>query len=106
MFFVGTAGVCNGSRIKGHLKYGGKRVVEQHSRSGAVLMTSEQMTSKICPFGFFEIRLAKATVDGKSVRVHGAVECINPKCDSFGLGYTKRARDSNATTNFALSGFR
>jgi len=47
--FVGTAGVGTNSRIKVHLRYGGKRMVEQHVRNCSVLMTDEYMTSKICP---------------------------------------------------------
>ncbi|KAG9067123.1 hypothetical protein KI688_011904 [Linnemannia hyalina] len=86
--FVGTAGIGVNSRIKSHLKYGGKRVVEQHARAGAVVMVDESMTSNICMFCFLEMRLAHATVNGKSVKVHGAVECINPSCDSFKAGYT------------------
>ncbi|KAG9063473.1 hypothetical protein KI688_004357 [Linnemannia hyalina] len=48
---------------------------------------------------------ALATVDGKSVKVYGAVECVNPSCDSFKAGYSKRARDSNASVSIALSRF-
>ncbi|KAG0220417.1 hypothetical protein BGX33_000092 [Mortierella sp. NVP41] len=108
VLFVGTAGVCNGGRLGGHLKYGGNRVIEQHMCSSPVCMIDEQNTSKVCPFCFQHMRLARATkiVDGqrRSVRVNRAVECVNPSCLSFQLGYTKRARDSNASMNIALNG--
>jgi hypothetical protein len=38
-------------------------------------------------------------------RLLGILQCINPDCNSFGLGYTMRAKDSNVVTNIALSGF-
>lgn len=109
IMFVGTAGVCNGSRIGGHMKYGGGRILEQHRRTALVLMTNEHMTSKVCPLCFALVRLSKARRDvkgeSKLVSVHGAVECTNPGCISYAIGYCRRGRDSNACINIALAGY-
>ncbi|KAG9071055.1 hypothetical protein KI688_008598 [Linnemannia hyalina] len=109
IMFVGTAGIGTGSRIGGHLKYGGKKVVEQHALSVPVLMTDENMTSKVCPFCFAILRLVKELrlVNGveKLVTINGAVQCENPNCESVRAGYARRGRDSNACVNIALAGF-
>jgi hypothetical protein len=109
MLFVGTAGVGTGARLGGHLKYGGGRLLEQHRQTAPVLMTGENMTSKVCPLCFSLVRLSKATREVKGTRklvsVHGSVECTNPSCESFAVGYCRRGRDSNASINIALAGF-
>jgi hypothetical protein len=109
LMFVGTQGVCNGSRIGGHLKFGGKRVVEQHLQTVPVLMTGEHMTSKTCPFCFRLVHLVKElrVVNGseKLVTINGAIQCDNPDCSSFQAGYCRRGRDTNACINIAIAGF-
>ncbi|KAF9123262.1 hypothetical protein BGX30_001536 [Mortierella sp. GBA39] len=109
IMFVGTAGIGTGSRLGGHLKYGGKKVVEQYALSVPVLMTDENMTSKVCPLCFAILRLVKelGLVSGveKLVTINGAVQCENPDCESVRTGYARRSRDSNACVNIALAGF-
>lgn len=53
-------------------------MVEQHARAGADFWADINMTSKICMFCFVQTRLMYATVLGKSVKVKGTVECVNP----------------------------
>ncbi|KAK3808983.1 MAG: hypothetical protein J3R72DRAFT_505748 [Linnemannia gamsii] len=109
IMFVGTAGIGTGSRLGGHLKYGGKKVIEKHALSVPVLMTDENMTSKVCPLCFAILRLVKELrlVNGieKLVTINGAVQCDNPDCESVRTGYARRGRDSNACVNIALAGF-
>src|SRR5688572_11733052 len=63
---------------------------------------------KICPYCFFKLVLhrARRNINGKerTVRLHGAVECIHPQCSARKLNYTTRGRDANASANIALSG--
>lgn len=82
---------------KGHLKYGGKRMCRTTLSSRRGLITDKNMTSKLCMLCFVEMRLAPVTVDGKSVKSHIAVECINPCRDSFKARYSRRALHSNLT---------
>ncbi|KAG9067605.1 hypothetical protein KI688_012390 [Linnemannia hyalina] len=109
IMFVGTAGIGTGSRIGGHLKYGGKKVVERHALSVPVLMTDENMTSKVCSLCFAILRLVKelrlVNEVEKLVTINGAVQCENPNCESVRAGYARRGRDSNACVNIALAGF-
>ncbi|KAF9559819.1 hypothetical protein EC968_006476 [Mortierella alpina] len=106
--FVGDAGTCVGSRLKGHTKWGGKRLRRVHMASCPVVITDEYRTSKTCSYCYEEVELATARriVHGmeKMVRVHGAVECTNDKCPSFKVGYTTKPRDPHAALAIALSG--
>lgn len=83
--------------------------IPRHKQHAAVAKTKERMSSQKCPCCFWLIRLVRArrTVDGKSklVRVHGAIECINPNCLSNKYGYSYRGRDCNAASNIALAGY-
>ncbi|KAG0379404.1 hypothetical protein BGX24_000569 [Mortierella sp. AD032] len=102
-------GIRTGSRLGGHLKYGGKKVIETYALSVPVLMTDENMTSKVCLLCFAILRLVKELrlVNGieKLVTINGAVQCDNPDCESVRTGYARRGRDSNACVNIALAGF-
>jgi hypothetical protein len=81
---------------------------EQHIRHCPVGMTNEYRSSKTCVFCFQPVRLARSRrlVKGniKLVKVHGAVECVNPDCISFRCGYTIKSRDPHAATCIALAG--
>ncbi|GJJ75259.1 hypothetical protein EMPS_07617 [Entomortierella parvispora] len=105
----GDAGLGVGSRLKGHSKMGGNKVPERHMRYTPVAKTPEHKSSQTCPFCFQLVRLARARrkKDGEMrlVRVHGAIECTNPDCESYKVGYTQRGRDTNAAVNIALAGY-
>ncbi|KAG0050544.1 hypothetical protein BGZ83_004667 [Gryganskiella cystojenkinii] len=104
VMYVGDAGTGLNSRIGGHLRWGGNKVCENHMRFIPVLMTDEYLTTKTCPFCWRRVRFGRARTD-KGVRsVKGVIQCKNPKCLSFKLGYSKRARDTNAAFNIMLRG--
>ena len=87
---VGTAGVCNGSHLGGHMKYGEGRILEHHRRTAPVLMTNEHMTGKVCPLCCALVRLSKARRDIKGesqlVSVHGAVSVRTQDASPSPLG--------------------
>jgi hypothetical protein len=93
----------------GHPKLGGGRITNQHMQTCPVLMTNEMRTSNVCIFCYHQLRLARAhkLVDGsvKTVRVHGAVECVNRDCEAAQCGYTIRGRDDNAAVAIAIAGY-
>lgn len=109
LFFHGAAGSGTGSRLKGHTRMGGNKIQERNMLHGPVCVTNEHNSSGTCCFCFHPTRLARAKRQTKKglrmVRVHGAVECCNPTCVAFRLGYTIRPRDTNAAVNIALAGY-
>jgi len=85
-----------------------KKIWAQHRNYGNVAIVNEFNTSKICSYCFFKLVLHRAyrNINRKerTVRLHGAVECIHPWCSARKLNYTTRGRDANASANIALSG--
>ncbi|KAI9470663.1 MAG: hypothetical protein EXX96DRAFT_585315 [Benjaminiella poitrasii] len=53
--FVGDRGFGVGSRIQGHLRYGGNWKAQKHSLYTSVCVTNEHNSSKICSFCFHKI---------------------------------------------------
>jgi len=108
VLLIGSAGTGVGSRIGGHARRGGGKMREQHIRYCPVGMTNEYRSSKTCVFCFQPVQLARSRrlVNGKVkiVKVHGAVECVNPACDSFKCGYTIKPRDPHASVCIAIAG--
>lgn len=94
------------SCIKGHSRREMKQIREQHRVYGNVAITNEYNSSKTCPLCSSKVHLARRTVDGKErvVRLHGAVECVHPRCPARRIPHTTRGRDANAAANIALSG--
>src|SRR3954452_2972733 len=80
------------SRIKGHSKRGMKKIRAQHRNYGNVAIVNEFNTSKICPYCFSKLVLhrARRNINGKerTVRLHGAVECVHPWYLTRKLNYT------------------
>lgn len=108
VLLIGEAGTGVGSRIGGHQRRGGGKMREQHRRYCTVGMTNEFRTSKTCIYCFCQVRQARARrlVNGKvkSVRIHDAIECINPECPSVMQGYTVKPRDAHAAAAIAIAG--
>ncbi|RPB08593.1 hypothetical protein P167DRAFT_608616 [Morchella conica CCBAS932] len=94
------------SCIKGHSRREMKQIREQHRVYGNVAITNEYNSSKTCPLCSSKVHLARRTVDGKErvVRLHGAVECVHPRCPARRIPHTTRGRDADAAANIALSG--
>jgi hypothetical protein len=65
-------------------------------------------SSKTCVFCFKTVQLARPRrlVGGniKFVKVHGAVERVNPACPSLKCGYTIKPRDPHAAICIAIAG--
>ena len=105
---IGSAGTGVGSRIKGHSRRGGKKMRKEHMQHCVVGMTNEYRSSQTCVFCFQPVQLAQSrrVINGnvKTVKVHGAVECVNPSCDSFKCGYTIKSRDPHASVCIAIAG--
>ncbi|KAF9578965.1 hypothetical protein BGW38_004979 [Lunasporangiospora selenospora] len=108
VMLIGDAGTGVGSRIKGHARRGGGKMRKEHRQHCTVGITSEYRSSKTCIFCFQEVRLARArrVIRGevKTVKVHGAVECVNPKCPSLKCGYSIRPRDVHSAVAIAIAG--
>jgi len=96
------------SCIRGHFRRGLRQIRAQHRIHGNVAITNEYNTSKTCPSCFSKVILhrARRNVGGKDrvVRLHGAIECVHPRCPARRINYTTRGRDANAAANIALSG--
>ncbi|KAF9536698.1 hypothetical protein BGW38_010136, partial [Lunasporangiospora selenospora] len=77
-------------------------------RYSVVGMTNEYRTSQTCSCCYQQLRRARArrSVSGKTktVRLHGAMECVNPHCESVKAGHTIKSRDLNAAICIAIAG--
>jgi len=108
VMLIGTAGTGVNSRIKGHARRGGGKMREQHRRHCTIGMTNEYRSSQTCVWCFQQTRLARSRriINGRitSVKIHGAVECINPSCISFKCGYTIKPRDPHSAIAIAIAG--
>lgn len=109
IMYIGTGGTCVGSRWGGHERRGGGLLRKEHRGYAAIGLTNEYRTSQACVWCFEQVRLAKARrkdKDGnlKIIRIHGATECTNPACPSFGCGYTIRGRDTHSAVAIQIAG--
>lgn len=108
VMLIGTAGTGVGSRIGGHARRGGGMLRKQHIQYSTIGMTNEYRSSQTCIFCFQQIQLARSRrlVGGKvkSVKVRGAVECVNPSCVSFKCSYTIKSRDPHSAVCIAVAG--
>ncbi|KAK4510172.1 Up in starvation [Mucor velutinosus] len=107
--FIGDGGLCVGSRLKGHLKYGGKWKPRLHSSVATVHTTNERKTSQTCMYCFGPTSHPSQTIkakDGKTKTrsIHGAFLCLNPACVSV-LNYRAiQGRDKTSALAIAVSG--
>lgn len=81
----------------------------QHRRYAVIGMTNEFRSSQTCIFCFEQTRLAKGWRKGKDgtvklSKLHGAIECFNPACPSFQVGYTIRPRDTHSAVAIMIAG--
>ncbi|KAG0316071.1 hypothetical protein BGZ97_007464 [Linnemannia gamsii] len=104
-----TDGWCNGECGVHHLAE-----MTDHSLSyeGVTCPKTRQKVIPIMLVGTgalrgFSLARAHKLVDGsvKTVRVHGAVECVNRDCEAAQCGYTIRGRDDNAAVAIAIAGY-
>jgi hypothetical protein len=105
---IGTAGICSGSRIKGHLRYGGKKLRKCHRKYATIAMTDEYKSSQTCSACFSQIVHPKrpVNVNGKlrTKSVNGSSLCLNSECPTYKFGVNTRNRDVEAAKCIALAG--
>jgi hypothetical protein len=98
---IGHAGSGVGTRIKGHLKYGGKWHRKICRQQGIVLVTNEHRTSMTCPF--CHSRIIHPKNKGKSN--NGTSCCINTKCETVKIGKNSFGRDALSATCIAIRAY-
>ncbi|KAK3808800.1 MAG: hypothetical protein J3Q66DRAFT_417376 [Benniella sp.] len=108
VFAYGAAESGIGSRISGHLRWGGNWMRQELLRQGLVVaLTDEYCTSKTCVYCFERLKLQKSRrlvgTEIKTKTVHGSVVCVNPECPAVQAGYAARLRDTNAAVGILLS---
>ncbi|KAK4516805.1 uncharacterized protein ATC70_011784 [Mucor velutinosus] len=107
--FIRDRGLCVGSRLKGHLKYGGKWKPRLHSSVATVHTTNERKTSQTCMYCFGPISYPTQSIKAKNGKtktrsIHGAFLSLNPACVSV-LNYRAiQGRDRTSALAIADSG--
>ncbi|CAO3655061.1 unnamed protein product [Mucor fragilis] len=107
--FIGDRGLCVGSRLKGHLKYGGKWKPRLHQAVATVCTTNEHKTSQTCIYCFGPTSHPTQTIKAKDGRtktksIHGAFLCLNPNCVSVVNSRAIQSRDKMSALAIAVSG--
>ncbi|CAO3564005.1 unnamed protein product [Mortierella alpina] len=106
--FMGNAGTCVGSRLKGHPKRGGMKISRELAKSTVTAMQDEFRTSKTCLRCSNELKhpSARRVLDKvvRTVKVNGSVICLNPVCPAVRAGQAIMSRDGNAATAIAFVG--
>jgi hypothetical protein len=108
--FIGDRGHCVGSRLKGHLKYGGHwKERKNHGRNTHVFITDEYNTSQTCVFCFQKLQHSLRLIENKSgkdkiVHVNGAFQCENELCISLMHGQASQGRDALSALAIGLKG--
>lgn len=101
---IGAAGTGVGSRIKGHLKMGGKQLRRRHRRYGVVAITNEYKSSQTCATCFQQVCRPKGKIGSKVKSVNGSSVCFNYHCLSYRKGHNTKNRDVEASKCIALAG--
>jgi hypothetical protein len=105
---IGIAGTCEGSRLKGHARRGGKQFRKRHRRYVSIGMTNEYLTSQTCSTCFNPIMhpQVRKIVSGKwkSVKSNGTSLCVNPLCPTYKAGRNTSNRDVQAAHCIAIAG--
>jgi hypothetical protein len=104
---IGICGTGVGSRLKGHLRLGGKQMHRRHRRYEVVSMTDEYRTSQTCATCFGQVvrPVRVKTVNGSSKRgtCNGGSLCMNASCPSYQTGTNTRNRDVEAAKCIAIA---
>ncbi|OAD01350.1 hypothetical protein MUCCIDRAFT_112793 [Mucor lusitanicus CBS 277.49] len=107
--FIGDRGLCVGSRLKGHMKYGGKWKPRLHSSVAKVHTTNEHKTSQTCMYCFgptsHPVQAIKAKNGNTRTKLtNGAFLCLNPECVSVVNHRAIQGRDRTSAMAIAVSG--
>ncbi|KAI9494505.1 hypothetical protein BDB00DRAFT_306604 [Zychaea mexicana] len=105
---VGLAGTGVGSHQRGRPRRGGRKMRNEHRVCCPVVLQDEYRTSQTCLFCFCPLVMAtatKATKNGKikTVKVLGALQCVNPDCPAVRVGYTTFSHDSLSSTAMIIA---
>ncbi|KAI9494377.1 hypothetical protein BDB00DRAFT_818936 [Zychaea mexicana] len=94
---VGLAGTGVGSHLRGRPRRGGRKMRNEHRICCPVVLQNEYRTMMATA--------TKATKNGKikSVKVHGALQCVNRDCPAVRVGYTTFSRDSLSSTAMIIA---
>ncbi|KAL0137307.1 hypothetical protein V8B55DRAFT_1578093 [Mucor lusitanicus] len=104
VLFIGNRGTGVGSRIKGHLRYGGHWKSKTHARYTSVCVTNEYHSSQTCPYCFQKTTHPVRLVNGKLITINGTSVCCNPNCLLVRSGRSHQPRDSLSALVIGLSG--
>ncbi|KAK9718280.1 hypothetical protein K7432_005626 [Basidiobolus ranarum] len=106
--FIGDRGHGIGSRIKGHVKYGGKWKETIHSRYTSVFVTDEHNSSQTCVFCFEKLahptRIVSRNDKLQVKEVKGTFRCLIEKCILSFFNNTHKGRDSVSAFAIGLAG--
>ena len=105
---VGVDGTGVGSRVRGHLRYGGSQIRKRNRRYATIAMTNEHNTSQTCSVCMSPVVRPQRRVqmEGKwrTRSVNGSSVCYNSKCPSYKSGCNTKNRDVEAAVCIALAG--
>ncbi|KAI8365073.1 hypothetical protein BD560DRAFT_332798 [Blakeslea trispora] len=105
---IGDRGFGIGSRIRGHLRYGGIWKQDRHARYTTVCITNENYTSQTCVYCFNKLTHARSRIikqDKITYReIKGTFICYNSKCPSARHGRNTTSRDKVSALAIAISG--
>ncbi|KAI9474258.1 MAG: hypothetical protein EXX96DRAFT_509403 [Benjaminiella poitrasii] len=106
--FVGDRGFGVGSRIQGHLRYGGNWKTQKHSLYTSVCVTNEHNSSKTCPFCFHKISHPIKILNKDGRKIIKAVNCTSfcsyRNCVSVKAKSSHRGNGSLSALIIGLSG--
>lgn len=100
MQFVGDRGTGVGSRTKGFRRYGGMWLERLRSYQNKVYITNEHNTSQLCIYCFEMSCHPKCS---KQKITKGALQCVNPACESVKAGRAIKSRDALTPLSIGLS---
>ncbi|OAD01397.1 hypothetical protein MUCCIDRAFT_112842 [Mucor lusitanicus CBS 277.49] len=104
MICVGDRGTGVGSRIRGHLRYGGFWKPKNRSHYISVCVTNEHNISQTCGFCFHKITHPVVMANGKLKTINGTFVFVNPECILVKYGRSYQGRDSLFAFLVGLSG--
>ncbi|KAI8330282.1 hypothetical protein BD560DRAFT_416411 [Blakeslea trispora] len=108
LMMIGDRGFGIGSRIRGHLRYGGIWKQDRHARYTTVCITNENYTPQTCVYCFNKLTHARSRIikqDKITYReIKGTFICYNSKCPSARHGRNTTSRDKVSALAIAISG--
>lgn len=108
LMFIGKEGTSFGSRLKWHVKQGGKWLRGRHRRYATVVLVDEYRSSQTCAFCYEPISrpMVKKFIRGKwrTVSSNSSSICYNRECPLYRKHASTQNRDVIAALNICLAG--